>query len=236
MSYCVNCGVELAGSEQKCPLCGVPVENPMHPWKKPERMPYPKKVEHLMQRVDRRFSAILATIALSIPVICSVLIDIFMTHKLSWSGYVTGAAVCLFVWILLPMLLKRPNVYLLILFDTAALQLYLADICIISVGVMPYVTLAMPLCFTLAAFAYAVTPIIRSKRMQGTLYKPAIIIAAVACLCVLIELIVDLNTDGVFKPVWSLIAASPCLVICAMLILLEGKKKLKDEIIRRLFV
>lgn len=236
MSYCVNCGVELADSEQKCPLCGIPVENPRKPWKEPERMPYPKRIEHVMQRVDRRFSAILATIALSVPVICSALIDIFMTHKISWSGYVTGAALCLFVWVLLPMLLRRPKVYLLILFDTAALQLYLADICVISVGVMAYVKLAMPLCFALCAYAYSVTPIIRSKKLHGTLYKPAIIFAITAALCVLIELVIDLGTQGVFRPIWSFIAATPCLVICVMLILLESKKKLKDKIVRRLFV
>ena len=28
MSYCVNCGVELAPSEKNCPLCGTPVINP----------------------------------------------------------------------------------------------------------------------------------------------------------------------------------------------------------------
>ena len=28
MSYCVNCGVKLAKSEKKCPLCNTPVINP----------------------------------------------------------------------------------------------------------------------------------------------------------------------------------------------------------------
>ena len=236
MSYCVNCGVELADSEQKCPLCGVEVQNPAHPWKEPQLMPYPRRVEHIMQRVDRRFTALLATIALSIPVICSALIDIFMTHKISWSGYVTGAAVCLFVWVLLPMLLKKPNVYLFILFDTAALQLYLADICMMTVGALAYVSFAMPLCFALCAYAYALAPVLRAKRLRGTLYKPAITLAVTAALCVLIEMIVDLNIHGVFQPLWSFIAATPCLVSCAMLILLESKKKLKDKIFRRLFV
>ena len=32
MSYCVNCGVELAASERRCPLCGVEVINPREPF------------------------------------------------------------------------------------------------------------------------------------------------------------------------------------------------------------
>ena len=31
MSYCVNCGVELARCEKKCPLCGVEAVNPASP-------------------------------------------------------------------------------------------------------------------------------------------------------------------------------------------------------------
>ena len=39
MSYCVNCGVELAPSEKRCPLCGVEVVNPAKPWTEPEALP-----------------------------------------------------------------------------------------------------------------------------------------------------------------------------------------------------
>ena len=236
MSYCVNCGIELAASEEKCPLCGVPVQNPANPWKEPQNMPYPPRVERILSHVDRRYSGILATVALSIPVVCSILIDIFMTRQISWSGYVSGAAVCLFVWFILPMLIQEQNAYLFILYDTAALQLYLADICLMSVGIMAYVTFVMPLGFALCALAYACAPIIKAKRLSGTLYKPAIIMAILAVFCVLFELIIDLNLYGVFRPVWSFIAATPCLVLCAMLILLEKKQKLKDKILRRLFV
>ena len=54
MSYCVNCGVKLAPSEKKCPLCGVPVVNPRDPWVEPSHRPYPKQVERVMHRIDRR--------------------------------------------------------------------------------------------------------------------------------------------------------------------------------------
>jgi len=41
MSYCVHCGVELAPSEESCPLCKTPVLDPNQPWSEPEERPYP---------------------------------------------------------------------------------------------------------------------------------------------------------------------------------------------------
>ena len=38
--YCVNCGVELADSEKKCPLCGMPVFHPDIP-RTPAEPPFP---------------------------------------------------------------------------------------------------------------------------------------------------------------------------------------------------
>lgn len=236
MSYCVNCGVELAASQKRCPLCGVEVINPAAPHTPPEIMPYPKRVEYVMRRVDRRYGALLATIALSIPVVCTALIDIFLTKRLSWSGYVTGAAVCLFIWVILPILLKKRNPYLLILYDTIALQAYLADICLMTAGIGAYVKLAMPLAFAACALAYILTPILRSRRLAGSLYKSALIAFIAGAFCVVVEMIVDLYLHGVFQPAWSLIAAAPCMVVGGMLCLLERKQKLKDKIRRRLLV
>ena len=57
MSYCVNCGVELEKSEQRCPLCGVEVINPAEPFDFTDVRPYPKHVERLNARIDRRYTA-----------------------------------------------------------------------------------------------------------------------------------------------------------------------------------
>lgn len=237
MSYCVNCGVELAPSEKSCPLCKVPVQNPASPWVEPQSTPYPKRVESIINRVDRRYGALLAGVGLVVPVLCSLLIDILMTHTLTWSGYVTGACLCLFVWVLLPMLVKgRHSLYLYMLYDELALQLYLCWICFVTVGIPAYLTLVLPLGLLPYAFANGFVPIVCSKKLTNTLYVPAIAAYMAAVLCVLIELTIDLNNTPNFEPMWSLIAAVPCIVIGVMLILIEGKKNLKDKIHRRLFI
>lgn len=236
MSYCVNCGVELDASQKSCPLCHVPVVNPASPWREPVAGPYPKRVEHLLDAIDHRYGALLATIVLSIPVMCSILIDILVTRDISWSGYVVGGCICIFVWVLLPLIVKRPNAYLHILYDAAALIFYLAAIFYVNGIMRPFLTLALPLALALTAAVYAAAPVIRAKRLKDRLYKPAIISALLGALLVVMELIIDVHVNGVFEPAWSLIAAAPCIVFCALLMLLEGKDGAKDRIVRRLFM
>ena len=41
MAYCVNCGVELEASLEKCPLCNTPVYHPVKEEKSKPASPYP---------------------------------------------------------------------------------------------------------------------------------------------------------------------------------------------------
>ncbi len=237
MSYCVNCGVELAPSEPRCPLCGTEVVNPRKPWQAPERTPYPRTVEHIIRKVDRRYGALLAMFALLVPVLCTVLLDVLMTRSFSWSSYVVGACLCIFIWFLLPMLGgSRHSPYLYLLYDAIILFAFLFWICYRTVGIMTYLTLALPLAAVPVAFSYGFMPILLSRRLKGTLYVPAIAMFMLGCMCVVVELVLDLHLFDVFEPLWSLVVIVPCIVIGVMLILIEGKKNLKDRIRRRLFI
>ena len=41
MSYCVNCGVELDATAERCPLCHTPVQNPRQPVDHDRPRPFP---------------------------------------------------------------------------------------------------------------------------------------------------------------------------------------------------
>lgn len=236
MSYCVNCGVELAESEKICPLCSTPVVHPGKIDPEDDRALYPRHVEHVYRGIDRRYGALLALISLTVPIACSIVIDLFVVHAICWSLYVTGAAMCIFVFVLFPLILKRPNPYLHILYDTAALLLYSAGI-LFSIGEAgAFYWLASPLILASCALAYGVTPVIRSKKLAGRLYKPAITLFMLSAFYIVVELVIDLYQTSAFSPIWSLIAASSCIVTALMLIMIEGKQKLKDNIRRRLLL
>ena len=65
MSYCVNCGVELDSSLNKCPLCGTIVYNPKQytTADSVQESTFPKRTGEV-EKVNRRDSVIFVTILL----------------------------------------------------------------------------------------------------------------------------------------------------------------------------
>ncbi len=91
MSYCVHCGVELAPSEESCPLCKTPVLDPNQPWSEPEERPYPERLEVVPTKIDHRYGAKLASLFLLIPMAAVLFSDLILDQHMTWSAYVLGA-------------------------------------------------------------------------------------------------------------------------------------------------
>ena len=100
MSYCVNCGVELNPSAKTCPLCGTPAWHP-----ELDAPPYFPANSAAVQPASRREAAILLTAMLVSVSLCCGLLNLFLPTDRPWSLYVIGAAVMLWVWFTLPMVL-----------------------------------------------------------------------------------------------------------------------------------
>ncbi|MHB1315894.1 MAG: DUF6320 domain-containing protein [Christensenellales bacterium] len=234
MSYCVNCGVELAPSEKQCPLCDTLVINPNSPWKETVQRPYSQHIERLMSQVNRRYGATLATLLLLIPIVLSVISNILFDRMISWSGYVVGACICLFVWVLVPLLNKKKRPYFFLFLDFLATLLYLGLIADITGHYEWYFPVAAPLTFDVYILAFVIVLVHRSKKIFG-LYKGAVVISTMGIVTVIIETIIFLGTNGQFYN-WSIFVLIPCLMIAMIFIYIERHKKLKDEIRRRLFI
>ena len=234
MSYCVNCGVELAPSEKRCPLCDTPVINPKSPWTEPDTRPFPKRVERVLSKSDRRFGVSLASVLLVVPVATTMLGNYFSQQTISWSLYVAGGCLCLFVFGLLPLLHSKSNPYLFWLYDAVAVQLYLADIAYLSGGLDWYLPLAMPLGLAASLFALMLIAVIRAKNMLA-LRKAALVMVSLGLLVVSIELVINLHLAIVPTLRWSLFALAPCLVLAALFLIVEKNAKFKDEVRRRFF-
>lgn len=233
MSYCVNCGVELSESEQKCPLCEVPVYNPKDPWKKPKKRPYPEKIEEVMKGIDIKYGVWLATLILLIPCGISLISNLTLNKRLSWSLYVIGACFCLFVFVLLPFLFKKWKPYLFVLFNGGAVSLYLVLINYLTNGETWLFSLAIPLVIIVTAYSLIFSFIIRRK--IPVLIKIALIIIFFGIMTVAIELILDSFLNLEFKFFWSLYVELVCLFCGIILAILDKRKRWKEEIHRRLF-
>jgi len=89
MSYCVNCGVKLAKSENKCPLCNTKVVNP-NKLKDEYEPAYSNKIEEF-KTINYKFIAKLTILVLLILTLVTVSCDLIITQTVSWSIYVVCA-------------------------------------------------------------------------------------------------------------------------------------------------
>ena len=97
--YCVKCGVELADSEKKCPLCGTPVFHPDIPRNLSEP-PFPPDKRIRPEDVNRSGVLFVLTIAALLPALLCLLCDWRINGTLVWSGYAAGAIALLYVVLL----------------------------------------------------------------------------------------------------------------------------------------
>ncbi len=233
MPYCVKCGVELAPSEPKCPLCNTQVMHPDEPWQKPGQRPYPEHLE--VRHVNRQYGAHLASIVLLVPVLVCLLCDFLISMRLSWSLYVLGAGGFLFCCALLPFYTKEQTPYLSLLLDTLAALMYLYLIAVMSGNTDWFWRLALPLTVLLGATIIACVWIFRRK---NSLFLINLSYTLILCSMLLIayERAIDLFVLGIFKPLWSFFAMVPLLALAVIFRIVNRKRRLLEDIRKRLYI
>jgi hypothetical protein len=233
MSYCVNCGVELADSEKRCPLCQTEVINPKAPWQEPSERPYSRHVDTIMKRIDRRYFATLAGLLLTIPCIITVLLDIISGGGLTWAAYVIGAVAVIYIMVLLPFFFKKYHAVIFLGADCAAVLLYLLFIETVNGGHW-FLGLGLPM--TVAASAcLLVLALLFTKAQMSALVKSGAVMIATGLFLVCAEVIISIFVYGSIRFAWSLYALIPCAVVGVALLVLEHRQNLKERIRRRLF-
>ena len=236
MSYCVNCGVELEKSEQRCPLCGVEVVNPAESFDENAVVrPYPKHVERLNARIDRRYAATFLSLLLLIPVFVCIFTNMVTSGTISWSLYVLGGALVLFAWLLLPLLLNRRNVYACVLIDGLAAALFLLGVELIT-DESWFFSLGLPLAVWVTLYALIIAWLSVRENKRDLFVKLAIALAVSGALVVFIECTVNFYRHLPLWPRWSAYALFPCLVLSVIVLLLNKRAKLKSELKRRFYV
>ncbi len=233
MSYCVNCGVELAKSEKYCPLCNVEVLNPKAPWQDPVERPYPRYLEKLVHRIDRRYFATLAGLILMIPIMINILLDILDGNGVSWSAYIVGAMALLFIFIVFPFYFKRYHTVTFLSVNCAAILLYLLFIERMNGGQW-FVGIGLPVTVA-ASIGIIILALLFTRKDMTILKKSASVLFALGLFVLVVEVIIRLNETAPFDLEWSFYALIPCAIIGVAAMILEHRKNLKEEIRRRLF-
>lgn len=236
MSYCVNCGVELAPSEKNCPLCGVEVINPAQiapekPWQ-----PYPHRDDPFIAQINRRFIAAMITIALAFPMAICLAIDYTYSGQLGWSLFVAGALSMLWCW-LAPAFLYKKALFLPVMLPISGSLLgflYLVEY-LTAPAVRWFVPLAMPLVLLLTVLAGAVTLLTRHHVIRGFAIPAAILIAA-GLMAAGTDLLITLMLEQRWILSWSWFVLLPSLAAAAIFLLIARRQKMRTEILKRLHI
>ena len=99
--YCIKCGVQLADTEPKCPLCGTKVFHP--DLEQPTARPlYSDRKVPKVGSGRKALSGLLLLIFL-IPLVLSFFSDLQRDWQLDWFGYVGGALALCYIVLALPL-------------------------------------------------------------------------------------------------------------------------------------
>lgn len=228
--YCCNCGVELADTEKKCPLCGVRVYHPdIHRPEKeglyPDHRPAPRM---------KASTAHIVLIALFlIPILVTIQCDLLINSMITWSAYVTGALLVAYVWIILPTWFKKPNPVIFVPCDFAALGLFLLYISLTTGGkwFLPFV---LP---TLGVFMLIVCTVITLMRYvpRGRLYIFGGAFLALGLYMPIMETLICMTFAKKFV-YWFIYPLNALVVLGGMLIFLAIVRPARETMQRKFFI
>lgn len=230
--YCVKCGVELADSEKKCPLCGIEVICPEGLTRKDEPSPYPPHHGKVTEGISRTGLMFVVTFFFLIPIAICLICDISLNGNVNWSGYVVGGLAVLYACLALPLWFKKPNPVIFTPVGFAVICLFLLYVDL-QTGGNWFLSLAFPITGASALIVTAVVTLVRYTRGGGLfIYGGATIL--LGGLTVLIEFLTSI-TFGAPMFRWSLYPLTGLFLLGMMLIIIGICRPLRESLKRKLF-
>lgn len=229
--YCVNCGVKLADSEKKCPLCATTVYHPDIP--RPEGSSlYPKDRYPSTEVKPKAAQGVILFLFLS-PMITTLLIDLRVNQSVTWSGYVSGALLLFYVTVVLPGWFRDPNPVIFVPCDFVAIGLYLLYINLATGGSW-FMSFAFPVVGGIGLIVTAVVTLLRYLR-RGRLYIFGGAFIALGAFMLLMEFLLVLTFHGNFVG-WSIYPLSALVLLGGFLIYLAIDHSAREMMERKLFI
>ncbi|MCH5275532.1 MAG: hypothetical protein J1E65_06805 [Lachnospiraceae bacterium] len=231
MSYCVNCGVELEPSLRECPLCNTPVINPRE-LEKAALSPYPKE-KGQVEQVKRKDLAILLSVILAATGLTCGLLNLLVIRASAWSLLIVGG--CMVIWMLFVpgIIYHKLSAYLALLLDGLAIGIYLYLITFVTGSDVWFYGLALPIVLWIL-FLAEISALCIKKLPQTILAAMLYFFSAVGILCLGLEIIIDWYLSEKIQLLWSAIVLTVCVILDITLITLLSRKRLRDEVDRRL--
>lgn len=256
MKYCPRCGVELAEDATRCVLCGQRAITEKPGVAEASGLDYPaiasgpvvsgrlseieigadafaRAVRESLNESERsRVAVELLSVCLGGALLMTCLMDIFANRAFTWSLFSSLGIISAWMLMAMPLILRG---YRWILYAVLAPYLVLAMflLFLFSGRLGQFVRYGLPIALTIDGIAAGIMGILAAFRRKG-LNALAVILCAVATMCILIEIVVDLNTLRSLALSWSVIVTI-ALVPAAGLLFFLHYRIVDQASLRKLF-
>ncbi|MBO5852373.1 MAG: hypothetical protein J6Q74_01000 [Clostridia bacterium] len=228
--YCIKCGVKLANTEKKCPLCNTAVvhpeftefDDPIFPENKlPKSSP------------NSKFICGAVIMLFLIPVAVCFFADMLKDGKIDWFGYVLGAILVGYIVFALPLWFKKPNPVIFAPCDFAAAALYLLYINF-ATGSNWYIGYAFELTVALGVITCTAITLLYYLR-RGRLFVVGGTAMAVGGFLLLTEMLTARKFCVGFSG-WSIYPLTVLFLLGGLLIYLGISRRAREIIERKFFI
>lgn len=235
MSYCPKCGVELAPSEERCPLCKTPAPDPAEV--DASEKTYPPAVNAPVNapapRKRRTFAAACA-ILLLIPVLTCLVCDLNIGGTLSWSRYVLLSFALLYIYLFPPLVLLRHRLLISLPLDCLGTIGFLWGLEHITGGTW-FLPFGFPLTLLVFFVLFAVVLLVR-KSPWNLLKILASVLCGMGVFVVALEWLINRSFYPGRPMTWAVYTCIPCLLLGAALFVIDRNPACKQELRKRFFV
>ena len=228
--YCVKCGVELADTEKRCPLCGTSVYHPDVHQGEGERLYPPKKYP----KERRTFTLpVLMTTAVVMALMVVILCDVQFNKSITWSGYAIGGLLLGYIVAVLPMWFKNANPVIFVPCDFAAAGVFLVYVNLVTDGNW-FMSFAFPTVGCIGAIVITVVTLVKYVG-KGRLFIFGGATIALGGFMLLMEFLMSV-TFGLRFIGWSLYPLIALALIGGFLIFLGICRPARESMERKLFI
>lgn len=228
--YCVKCGVKLADTEKRCPLCNTVVCHPDFEQTAGQPL-YPIDQMPRSNSGSKAWNGAVI-ILFFIPLLVCFFADLSLDGKLEWFGYVAGALTVFYVAAALPLWFREPNPVIFVPCDFAAAALYLLYINCAVRGSW-FLSFALPVVGGIGLISCAVITLMRCLR-RGRLYILGGAFMALGAFMPLMEFLMKITFDLQFIG-WSVYPLVVLVLFGGFLVYLAANASARELVERKLF-
>lgn len=228
--YCIKCGVKLAETEKKCPLCNTVVCHPDFAQTSARPLYPSNKMPKSSSGTKALNGAVI--ILFMIPLVVCFFADLLLDGFVSWYGYVAGALAVAYVTVALPLWFRKPNPVIFVPCDFAAAGLYLLYINLVTGGTW-FLSFAFPVTGGLCLITCAVVTLLYYLH-RGRLYILGGAFMALGAFMPVVEFLIEITFDLQFIG-WSIYPLVVLVLFGFLLIYFAINSAARETMERKLF-